>query len=140
MSPVSPCDLPIFDGQNARALLEQLRKAAGGGVADHLGDLSHGEIGVDEQVLRLAHPPPLNVLCDAAPKLPLEAAFQLRLAHAGDAGQAFQWNIEGIVVSDMLTTFCILSLSSSDKGRSRLWFCRFHASTTSAMASVTLAS
>lgn len=101
MSPVSPCDLPIFDGQNARALLEQLRKAAGGGVADHLGDLSHGEIGVDEQVLRLAHPPPLNVLCDAAPKLPLEAAFQLRLAHAGDAGQAFQWNIEGIVVSDI---------------------------------------
>ena len=38
----SPCDFPVFDGQNARALFEQLREAAGRSVANHLGDLAHG--------------------------------------------------------------------------------------------------
>ena len=42
-----PRHFPVFDWQNAGALFEQLCKAAGGGVATHLGDLTHGKIGVD---------------------------------------------------------------------------------------------
>ena len=49
-----------------RCFFEQLGKAAGGGVADHLGDLAHRKNGIDQQMLRLAHAPPLNVLRDRA--------------------------------------------------------------------------
>ena len=97
----APGDFPILNGQDARALFEQLREPAGGGVADHLGDFPHCEIGVDEQMLRLTHAAALNVLGDTAPELPLEAAFQLGFAHAGDAGKALQRNIKGIVVGDV---------------------------------------
>ena len=98
---VSLYDFPVFVGQQSRALFEQLGKTAGGGVADHLGDLAHGEVRVDQQVLRLAHAAALDVLGDAAPQLPLEAAFQLALAHAGDAGQPLQGGVEGVVVGDV---------------------------------------
>lgn len=80
---------------------EQLGKAAGGRVADHLRDLPHGEVGVYKQVLRLAHSPPLNVLRDAASELPLEAALELRLAHAGDARKALERDIKGVVVGNV---------------------------------------
>ena len=68
-------DSSVLNRQNACAFFEQLSKTAGGGVADHLGDLPHGEIGVDEQVFRLTHSSALNVLRDAAPELPLEAVL-----------------------------------------------------------------
>ena len=41
-------------------------------------------------MLCLAHAAALNILRDAAPKLPFEAAFQLAFAHAGDAGQPLE--------------------------------------------------
>lgn len=97
----TPCNFPALDRKNACILLEQLREAAGGGVADHLGDLTHGEVGVYEQVFRLTHPPPLNILRDAASELPLEAALQLCLAHARDAGKPFKRDVKGIVVGDV---------------------------------------
>lgn len=80
---------------------EQLGKAAGGRVADHLRDLPHGEVSVYEQVLCLTHSPPLNVLRDAASELPLEAALELRLAHAGDARKALERDIKGVVVGNV---------------------------------------
>ena len=80
---------------------EQLGKAAGGRVADHLRDLPHGEVGVYEQVLRLAHSPPLNVLRDAAPELPFETALELCLAHAGNARKTLERDIEGVVVGNV---------------------------------------
>ena len=49
----------------------------------------------------MAHSPPLNVLRDAAPELPLEAALELRLAHACDACKAFERDIEGVVVGNV---------------------------------------
>lgn len=87
----------FFDTQWAKCpcFFEQLREPAGGGAADHLGDLPHGEIGVDEQMRRLTHAAALNVLGDTAPELPLEAAFQLGFAHAGDAGKALQRKADG---------------------------------------------
>ncbi len=49
---VFPCDFPILDRQYSRILLEEFREAAGDGVTDHLGDLTHGEVGVDQKVFR----------------------------------------------------------------------------------------
>lgn len=98
---VLPRDAAVFDGQNARALAEQLGKAAGRGVADHLRDLAHCEVGADEQMLRLTHPPPLNILRDAAPELPLKAALELAFAHAGDARKASERKVEGVVVGNV---------------------------------------
>ena len=98
---ITSCNPSIFDGQNARTFLEQLRKPAGGGIADHLCNLPHGEICINEQMLCLTHSSPLNILRDAASELPLEAAFQLGFAHAGDADKALQRNIKGIVVGDV---------------------------------------
>lgn len=83
------CELSVFDGQNARTFPEQLRKPAGGGIADHLCNLPHGEICINEQMLCLTHSSPLNILRDAASELPLEAAFQLAFAHAGDICKPF---------------------------------------------------
>ena len=80
---------------------EQLGKAAGGRVADHLRDPPQGEVGVYKQVLRLAHSPPLNVLRDAASELPLEAALELRLDHAGDARKALERDIKSVVVGNV---------------------------------------
>ena len=40
-----PRDFSILDWQDACALFEQFCKPAGGGVSNHLGNLSHGEIG-----------------------------------------------------------------------------------------------
>ena len=37
-----PCQLPVFDRQEAGALFEELGKPAGDRAADHLGDLAHG--------------------------------------------------------------------------------------------------
>ena len=80
---------------------EQLGEPAGRGVADHLGDLTHGEIRVDEQVLRLAHSPALNILRDAAAELALKATLELAFAHTGDARQALQGNIEGVMIGNI---------------------------------------
>ena len=44
---------------------------------------------------------PLNVLRDAASELPLEAALELRLAHAGDARKALERDIKGVVVGNV---------------------------------------
>ena len=52
-------------------------------------------------MLRLTHSPPLNVLRDAASELPLEAALELRLAHAGDARKALERDIKGVVVGNV---------------------------------------
>ena len=86
---ITSCNPSIFDGQNARTFLEQLRKPAGGGIADHLCNLPHGEICINEQMLCLTHSSPLNILRDAASELPLDAAFQLAFAHAGDICKPF---------------------------------------------------
>lgn len=43
---VFPHYFSIFNWQYARILLEQLGKAAGVGIADHLGDLTHGKVGL----------------------------------------------------------------------------------------------
>ena len=83
------CHLPIIYRQNSCAFTEQLRKPAGGGIADHLCNLPHGEICINEQMLCLTHSSPLNILRDAASELPLEAAFQLAFAHAGDICKPF---------------------------------------------------
>ena len=40
--PTLGCQTPVLHGQKAGAFFEELGKAAGGGVADHLGDLAHG--------------------------------------------------------------------------------------------------
>ena len=72
---LSSCNFSVFNRQYACAFLEQLGKAAGGGVADHLGDLSHSEIGVDEQMLRLAHTASLDIFRYGASGVPLEAGF-----------------------------------------------------------------
>ena len=95
------CNSPIFNGQNPGTLFEQLGEAAGGGVADHLGNLSHGEISVDKQMLCLTHSPSLDVLGDAAPKLPFEAAFQLAFTHAGDIRKALERQIKGVVIGNV---------------------------------------
>ena len=50
------CHSAVLDGQYASALFEQLRKTAGSGVSNHLGDLAHGEVCVYQKVFRLAHP------------------------------------------------------------------------------------
>ena len=96
-----PRDFSILDWQDACALFEQFCKPAGGGVSDHLGNLSHGEIGAYEKMLRLTHSSTLNVLRDTAPELPLETAFQLRRAHAGDIRKAFQRKIKGVVIGNV---------------------------------------
>lgn len=98
---ITSCNPSIFDGQNARTFLEQLRKPAGGGITDHLGDLTHGEIGVNQQVLRLAHAPPLDIFRDSASGVPLKAGFELACAHAGDACKAFQRDVIGVMICNV---------------------------------------
>ena len=82
------CNFPVLDWQNAGTLFEQLCKAARCGIAYHLSDLSHREIGIDEQVFRLAHSPALYVLCNTASKLLFKAVFQFCFAHAGNIRKA----------------------------------------------------
>ena len=98
---ITSCNPSIFDGQNARVFFEQLRKPAGGGIADHLCDLPHSKIRIDEQMLCLTHSSSLNILRHAAPKLTLEAAFQLAFAHAGDICKPLQRNIKRIVIGNI---------------------------------------
>ena len=86
---ITSCNPSIFDGQNARTFLEQLRKPAGCRIANHFRNLSHRKIRIYEQMLCLTHSSPLNILRDAASELPLEAAFQLAFAHAGDICKPF---------------------------------------------------
>ena len=58
---LSPCDLPVFDRQYACILLEQFSKTARSGVTDHLRDLSHREIRVDQKMFCLTHAPTLDI-------------------------------------------------------------------------------
>lgn len=94
-------EAPVFYRQDAGTLFEKLREAAGRGIAYHLRDLPHGEVSVDKQVLRLTHAPPLNILRHGAAHLPLEAGFQLALAHARDTSQPLQWDIKGVVIGNI---------------------------------------
>ena len=94
-------DFRVFYRQNPRAFFEQLRESARGGVAYHLRYLSHREIGVYQQVLRLTHAPSLDILRDRASRVPLEAGFQLAFAHAGDSGEAGQRYVKGIMVGNV---------------------------------------
>lgn len=52
-------------------------------------------------MLRLTHAPPLNILRHGAAHLPLEAGFQLALAHARDTGQPLQRDIKGVVIGNI---------------------------------------
>ena len=98
---VSSSNFPVLNRQDSGTFPEQFRKAAGGGVTDHLSNLPHGEIRVDEQVLRLAHAAALNILCDTAPKLSFETVFEFALTHTGDIGKALERNIKGIVIRNI---------------------------------------
>ena len=71
-----PCNFPVFSGQDTGTLFKKLRKAARRSIADHLGDLPHGKVGVDEKVLRLTHAAALNILRDRAALPALEAAMR----------------------------------------------------------------
>ena len=94
-------EAPVFYRQDAGTLFEKLREAAGRGITYHLCDLPRGEVSVDKQVLRLTHAPPLNILRHGAAHLPLEAGFQLALAHARDTGQPLQRDIKGVVIGNI---------------------------------------
>ena len=94
-------DFPIFDWQYPRVLLEEFCKAAGGGITNHLCDLTHGKVGVDEQMLRLAHALPLDILCDCASGVPLKAGFEFACAHAGDACKALQRDVKGVMIGNI---------------------------------------
>ena len=94
-------DFSIFDRQDACTLFKQFCKATGCGVTDHLCNLSHSKIRVDEQMFCLTHTPPLDILCDGATGVPFETGLQFAFAHAGNACKTRKRNIKGIMVGDV---------------------------------------
>lgn len=61
---ISPLPVSGIPPEGSRAFAKQFRKAARGGITDHLRDLSHGKIRVDQQMLRLTHPALLDIFRD----------------------------------------------------------------------------
>ena len=103
-----PCQFPVFHRKDPGTFAKQFRKAARGGVADHLRDLSHGKICVDRRMLRLAHPALLDILRDRTAGQLLKGRFRLGRAHAGDPGEPVQWNLKRIMVIQICDDICKL--------------------------------
>ena len=54
----------------------------------------HGKVGINEQMLCLAHTPSLNIFRNGTASVPLETGFQFAFTHTGDAGKAGQRNVK----------------------------------------------
>ncbi len=66
-----------------------------------MSNLSHGKVGVDQQMFRLTHAPPLDIFRDSASGVPLKVGFELACAHAGDACKTIQWNVKGVMIGNI---------------------------------------